>query len=85
MQSRLTKAIRVESTLCQTYQQLCPELLWNSASFSNSSRPPLPAQRLILGNLPDALRLPAAHLNRRDLFVIGDAASDLVPPGLDFF
>ena len=48
------------------------------------TRPTLPAQCLILGDLSNALRLLAAHLNRRDLVAIGDPARYLLTSGLDF-
>jgi hypothetical protein len=49
-----------------------------------SSRPPLPAPGLILGDFADALRLLVAHLDRRDLVAVGNAARDLLASGLYF-
>ena len=55
-----------------------------SAIATKSPSPSFPAQHLILCEFADALRLQVAHLNRRDLVAVGDAACDLLPSGLDF-
>ena len=47
-------------------------------------RPTFPAQYLILCDLPDALRLLVAHLNRRDFVAAGDAPRYLLTSGLYF-
>jgi len=52
--------------------------------FYRLARSAITLQHLILCDLPDALRLPVTHLNRRDLVAVGDAARDFLPSGLDF-
>jgi len=52
--------------------------------FYHLARSAIALERLFLRNLTNALRLLVAHLNRRDLVAVGDAARDLLPSGLDF-
>src|SRR3546814_19719725 len=47
-------------------------------------RPTFPAQCLILGDLPDALRLLVEHMTSRALFAGGYPMRDLMPSGFSF-